>query len=76
VCTQKRKSEGFAIVDPSSIKWIVPQDKWVPDVNNKFVWKRSKNNPVFPTVEKIGGIYYLWYEGYGEGQARSEPYGS
>lgn len=30
----------------------------------------------FTTVEKINGIYYLWYEGYGGGTARRAPYGS
>ena len=30
----------------------------------------------FTTVEKIGGRYYMWYEGYGGGRSRSEPYGS
>jgi len=27
-------------------------------------------------VEKIDGVYYMWYEGYGGGTARKEPYGS
>lgn len=54
-------------------------------------WEKYDQNPVFsrgdkgqwdegaiwfPTVEKIGGIYFLWYEGYGGGKARTEPYGS
>ena len=30
----------------------------------------------FTTVEKIGGRYYMWYEGYGGGTARTVPYGS
>jgi predicted GH43/DUF377 family glycosyl hydrolase len=30
----------------------------------------------FTTVEKINGRYYMWYEGYGGGTARTEPYGS
>ena len=30
----------------------------------------------FSTVEKINGRYYMWYEGYGGGTARTEPYGS
>ncbi len=30
----------------------------------------------FTTVEKIGGRYYLWYEGYGGGEAREKEYGS
>ncbi len=54
-------------------------------------WKKYPGNPIFTrgpagswdegalwftTVERIGGRYYLWYEGYGGGTARSEPYGS
>ena len=30
----------------------------------------------FTTVEKMNGIYYMWYEGYGGGTSRTEPYGS
>jgi len=30
----------------------------------------------FTTVEKIRGVYYMWYEGYGGGYARTIPYGS
>jgi hypothetical protein len=30
----------------------------------------------FTTVAKIDGIYRMWYEGYGGGTARTEPYGS
>ncbi len=54
-------------------------------------WKKYPGNPIFArgeagewdegaiwftTVEKINGLYYLWYEGYGGGTARVEPYGS
>lgn len=54
-------------------------------------WKKYEANPIFSrgeagewdegaiwftTVEKINGIYYLWYEGYGGGTARWKPYGS
>jgi len=54
-------------------------------------WKKYDGNPIFSrgeegewdegaiwftTVEKIGGRYYMWYEGYGGGTARTEPYGS
>jgi len=54
-------------------------------------WKKYEGNPIFSrgaegawdegaiwftTVEKIGGRYYMWYEGYGGGTARTEPYGS
>jgi predicted GH43/DUF377 family glycosyl hydrolase len=30
----------------------------------------------FTTVEKINDRYYMWYEGYGGGTARTVPYGS
>ncbi|MDZ7340818.1 MAG: hypothetical protein ONB27_05630 [candidate division KSB1 bacterium] len=54
-------------------------------------WEKYHGNPIFArgeagewdegaiwftTVEKINGIYYLWYEGYGGGSARWEAYGS
>jgi predicted GH43/DUF377 family glycosyl hydrolase len=54
-------------------------------------WKKFNGNPIFSrgeqgqwdegaiwftTVEKIDGIYYMWYEGYGGGTARWEPYGT
>ncbi len=54
-------------------------------------WVKYPQNPVFSraeegqwdegaiwftTVEKINGLYYMWYEGYGGGTARKEPYGS
>jgi beta-1,2-mannobiose phosphorylase / 1,2-beta-oligomannan phosphorylase len=54
-------------------------------------WEKYDKNPIFSrgkegewdegaiwftTVEKINGIYYLWYEGYGGGTARTEEYGS
>lgn len=54
-------------------------------------WDKYQGNPIFArgnegewdegaiwftTVEKINGLYYLWYEGYGGGTARFEPYGS
>jgi len=54
-------------------------------------WEKYPHNPIFSrgeagawdegaiwftTVEKINGIYYLWYEGYGGGTARWEPYGA
>jgi hypothetical protein len=54
-------------------------------------WRKYAGNPVFTrgeegawdegavwftTVEKVGGKYYMWYEGYGGGSARTEPYGS
>jgi len=54
-------------------------------------WNKYPGNPIFSrgnegewdegaiwftTVEKIDGVYYMWYEGYGGGTARKEPYGS
>ncbi len=54
-------------------------------------WQKYENNPIFlrgeegewdegaiwfTTVENINGIYYMWYEGYGGGTARWEPYGA
>jgi len=54
-------------------------------------WEKYPNNPIFsrgeerawdegaiwfPTVERINGRYYMWYEGYGGGTARTEAYGS
>ena len=54
-------------------------------------WRKYEGNPIFSrgdqgdwdegaiwltTVEKIGGKYYLWYEGYGGGEARNKEYGS
>jgi predicted GH43/DUF377 family glycosyl hydrolase len=54
-------------------------------------WRKFEGNPVFSrgeagawdegaiwftTVEKIGGRYYLWYEGYGGGDSRTKEYGS
>lgn len=54
-------------------------------------WEKYAGNPIFSrgeegewdegaiwftTVEKINGIYYMWYEGYGGGTARTEAYGS
>ena len=56
-----------------------------------ITWQRYAENPVFcrgdegawdegaiwfTTVENIEGEYYLWYEGYGGGTARTEQYGS
>ena len=54
-------------------------------------WVKFSGNPIFSrgeegewdegaiwftTVEKIGGRYYMWYEGYGGGTSRTVPYGS
>ena len=54
-------------------------------------WTKYPRNPVFSrgeagawdegaiwftTVEKMNGLYYMWYEGYGGGTSRTVPYGS
>jgi predicted GH43/DUF377 family glycosyl hydrolase len=54
-------------------------------------WKKYGGNPIFSrgeegqwdegaiwftTIEKINDRYYMWYEGYGGGTARTVPYGS
>ena len=54
-------------------------------------WTKYPGNPVFSrgdegawdegaiwftTVEKMNGVYYMWYEGYGGGTSRTVPYGS
>jgi len=54
-------------------------------------WRKYAGNPIFQrgeegqwdegaiwftTVEKINGRYYMWYEGYGGGTSRTQPYGS
>jgi hypothetical protein len=54
-------------------------------------WKKYEGNPVFSrgekgawdegaiwftTVERIGGRYWLWYEGYGGGDSRDKEYDS
>lgn len=54
-------------------------------------WTKYAGNPIFSrgnegqwdegaiwftTVERINGRYYMWYEGYGGGTARTVPYGS
>ena len=54
-------------------------------------WTKYPRNPVFSrgeegawdegaiwftTVEKMNGVYYMWYEGYGGGTSRTVPYGS
>jgi predicted GH43/DUF377 family glycosyl hydrolase len=56
-----------------------------------FHWTKYPSNPIFSrgdagewdegaiwftTVERINGRYYMWYEGYGGGTARTVPYGS
>jgi beta-1,2-mannobiose phosphorylase / 1,2-beta-oligomannan phosphorylase len=54
-------------------------------------WRKYERNPIFSrgaagawdegaiwftTVEKMNGVYYMWYEGYGGGTSRTVPYGS
>lgn len=54
-------------------------------------WEKYSGNPVFSrgsegawdegaiwftTMAKIDGVYCMWYEGFGGGTARTEPYGS
>jgi predicted GH43/DUF377 family glycosyl hydrolase len=54
-------------------------------------WRKYPHNPIFSrgakgewdegaiwftTVEPVNGRYYMWYEGYGGGEARTVPYGS
>jgi len=54
-------------------------------------WEKYAENPIFSrgekgewdegaiwftTVEKINGVYYLWYEGYGGANSRNQPYDS
>jgi predicted GH43/DUF377 family glycosyl hydrolase len=68
-----------------------PSDAGLAVSNDLVHWRKSRFNPVFSrgeegawdegaiwftTVEKINGAYYLWYEGYGGGDARTTPYGS
>lgn len=60
-------------------------------MNSNAIRHRHSGNPIFSrgeagawdegaiwftTVERINGEYFLWYEGYGGGTARTEPYGS
>ncbi len=68
-----------------------PWDAGLATSDDLVHWQKYPDNPVFSrgeagewdegaiwftTVEKIDGIYYLWYEGYGGGTSRTEPYGS
>jgi len=54
-------------------------------------WNKFEGNPIFergeagawdegaiwfPTVRKVNGRYWMWYEGYGGGASRNEPYGT
>ena len=75
----------------SSLHQDYPFDAGLATSRDLLDWRKFEGNPIFsrggegewdegaiwfPTVEKIGGRYYLWYEGYGGGTARREPYGS
>jgi predicted GH43/DUF377 family glycosyl hydrolase len=68
-----------------------PFDAGLATSRDLIHWTKYAGNPIFSrgnegewdegaiwftTVEKINGIYYMWYEGYGGGTARTEPYGS
>ncbi|MDH3251715.1 MAG: hypothetical protein OEM41_02920 [Ignavibacteria bacterium] len=68
-----------------------PADAGVATSNDLIHWEKYTGNPVFSrgpegawdegaiwftTVENIDGRYYMWYEGYGGGEARTKPYGS
>jgi predicted GH43/DUF377 family glycosyl hydrolase len=68
-----------------------PFDAGLATSKDLINWEKYSGNPIFSrgekgewdegaiwftTVEKIDGIYYMWYEGYGGGTARTEAYGS
>lgn len=68
-----------------------PWDAGLATSRDLVVWEKYEGNPIFSrgpegawdegaiwftTVEKVGDTYYLWYEGYGGGTARTEPYGT
>ncbi|MFH2000538.1 MAG: hypothetical protein ABIK28_12705 [Planctomycetota bacterium] len=68
-----------------------PADAGLATSHDLVHWNKYPGNPIFSrgnagkwdegaiwftTVEKIADTYYLWYEGYGGGTAREEPYGS
>ncbi|MBT3345568.1 MAG: hypothetical protein HN712_10335 [Gemmatimonadetes bacterium] len=67
-----------------------PQSAGLATSRDLIHWEKYDGNPIFErgaggqwdegaiwftTVEKIGGRYWLWYEGYGGGTARTVPYG-
>lgn len=68
-----------------------PADAGLATSRDLVHWTKFSGNPIFSrgregawdegaiwftTVEKINGMFYLWYEGYGGGEARRKPYGS
>lgn len=68
-----------------------PADAGLATSRDLIHWQKYPGNPIFSrgpagawdegaiwftTVEKINGRYYMWYEGYGGGEARIKPYGS
>ena len=68
-----------------------PADAGLATSRDLIHWKKFGGNPIFSrgmegawdegaiwftTVEKLNGRYYMWYEGYGGGTSRVEPYGS
>jgi len=68
-----------------------PADAGLATSRDLVHWTKYPHNPIFSrgaehewdegaiwftTVEKIDDRYFMWYEGYGGGTARTEPYGS
>ena len=68
-----------------------PADAGLATSKDLVHWTKYPHNPIFSrgaehewdegaiwftTVEKIDDRYFMWYEGYGGGTARTEPYGS
>ncbi len=68
-----------------------PHDAGLAVSNDLVHWTKYTGNPIFSrgaegewdegaiwftTVAPVNGRYYMWYEGYGGGTSRTEPYGS
>jgi predicted GH43/DUF377 family glycosyl hydrolase len=68
-----------------------PWDAGLATSRDLLTWEKYSGNPIFSrgnegawdegaiwftTVEKVGNTYYMWYEGYGGGTARTEQYGT
>ncbi len=68
-----------------------PADAGLATSRDLIHWTKYSGNPIFSrgaegawdegaiwftTVEKVNGVYYMWYEGYGGGEARQKAYGS
>jgi predicted GH43/DUF377 family glycosyl hydrolase len=75
----------------SAVNKDYPFDAGLATSTDLVHWTKYPHNPIFSrggerawdegaiwftTVEKMQGVYYMWYEGYGGGTARTEPYGS